>query len=179
VRRRELRVEAAASSTDSQGLSQAEIAAVCERHGNRPDALIEILHEIQERAGWIDAQAPASIASALNLSRADVHGVVSFYHDFRREPPARVTLRLCRAEACQAVGCEALAAQLEERLGVQTGETRADRAVRLEAVYCLGNCALGPAALIEGELFGRASAEGLVREVETRCASGRGAEARS
>jgi formate dehydrogenase subunit gamma len=156
-------VEAAASSLESEALSEADVRSVCERHGNRPDALIEILHDLQERAGWIDAQAPAVIAHALNLSRAEVHGVVSFYHDFRREPPARSLVRLCRAEACQAVGSEELAAQLETELGVASGETRADRAVRLEAVYCLGNCALGPAALVNGELLGRASVATIAR----------------
>ena len=92
------------------------------------------------------------VAEALNLSRAEVHGVVSFYHDFRATPPGRTVVKLCRAEACQAVGSEALAAAVERRLGVATGETTPDGRVTLEAAYCLGNCACGPAGLTDGNL---------------------------
>ncbi|MCC7427803.1 MAG: formate dehydrogenase subunit gamma [Alphaproteobacteria bacterium] len=128
-------------------------------------ALLPILHAVQERTGHVDARAVPIIAEVLNLSRAEVHGVVSFYHDFRPAPPGRHVVRLCRAEACQAVGADALAAAAERALGVRTGETSADGAVTLEAVYCLGNCALGPAALVDGELHGRLSAARLAELV--------------
>jgi formate dehydrogenase subunit gamma len=128
--------------------------AVCARHGNRPDALIEIFHDIQGQLGCVPAGTLAAIAKALNLSRADVHGVLTFYHDFRDRPAGRHVVKLCRAEACQAVGCEALAARAEEVTGTKFGTTSADGRVTLEAVYCLGNCALGPAALVDGEVHG-------------------------
>ncbi len=129
--------------------------AICGRHNNKPDALLEILHEAQEFDGYLGDQALRTIAEALNISRAEIHGVVSFYHDYRREPPARHVIKLCRAEACQAVGSEALAAHAEEKWKTPTGGISADQKIGLEAVYCLGNCALGPAAMIDGELYGR------------------------
>lgn len=121
---------------------------ICAQHGNRPDALIEILHAVQAAHGFLGDEALKAIAHALNISRAEIYGVVTFYHDFRREPPPKHSIKLCRAEACQAVGSEALARHAEARL-----ETYAN--VSLEAAYCLGNCALGPAALIDGELHAR------------------------
>jgi formate dehydrogenase subunit gamma len=135
--------------------AEAETAvAVCAAHGNRPDALIEILHSIQARLGCIPATTLDAIARALNLSRAEVHGVVTFYHDFRDAPAGRHVVKLCRAEACQAVGCEALAAYAEQALGTRFGTTAADGGVTLEAVYCLGNCALGPSAMVDGDIHG-------------------------
>ena len=128
---------------------------VCRRHGNRPDALLEILHETQKAEGYLSDKALVTIADALNISRAEIHGVVSFYHDYRREPAPKHHIQLCRAEACQAVGSEELAAHAEKTLGVRTGEATADNNVGLSAVYCLGNCALGPAVMIDGELHGR------------------------
>ena len=95
------------------------------------------------------------VADVLNLTRAEVHGVVSFYHDFRRDPAGRHVVRLCRAEACQATGGEALAARAEAALGIATGATTADGRVTLEAVYCLGLCAVAPSAMIDGRLVGR------------------------
>lgn len=134
---------------------ESEIAvAACARFGNRPDALIEVFHEIQDRLGCVPAETLGDIAGALNLSRADVHGVLTFYHDFRDRPAGRHVVKLCRAEACQAVGCEALAAHAEALTGTKFGTTSADGKVTLEAVYCLGNCALGPAALVDGEVHG-------------------------
>jgi formate dehydrogenase subunit gamma len=125
----------------------------CADHGDRPDALIEILHAVQAQAGHVpDAVVPV-IAEALNLSRADVHGVLSFYHDFRRQPGAPHRLQLCRAEACQAMGCEDLA-----RLAGQAIEANGDDAVAVDKVYCLGNCALAPAAMLDGRLVGRLDA---------------------
>ena len=134
------------------------VGTVCATHGNRPAELIEILHEIQVRLGYVPEGATQALAGALNLSRAEVHGVISFYHDFHRAPPGRHIVRVCRAEACQAVGCEALAEHAEKSLGIAFGQSRDDGKARLEAVYCLGNCALGPAVMIDGELHGRVDA---------------------
>jgi len=121
-------------------------------HRHRPGATLPILHALQEAFGCVPTEAVPLVAEALNLSRAEVHGVVTFYHDFRSAPPGRTVVKLCRAEACQAVGCEELAAEVERRLGIKTGETTPDRRVTLEAIYCLGNCACGPSALIDGKL---------------------------
>ncbi len=137
----------------------ATVARICAAQGNRPDALIEILHELQAEIGCVPEAAVQPLASALNLSRAEVHGVISFYHDFHREPPGRHIIRVCRAEACQSVGCESLAKHAETSLGISFGQTRADGAATLEAVYCLGNCALGPAVMIDGDLHGRVDAK--------------------
>lgn len=135
-----------------------DVAAICRRHGDDPAMLLEILHDLQEAAGHVPPAALAEIARALNVSRAEVHGVVSFYHDFRTRPAGRLTVRLCRAEACQAVGALALIKRVLARRGVALGETDAD-GVTVEAVYCLGNCALGPAAMVDGRPVGRADAD--------------------
>jgi formate dehydrogenase subunit gamma len=119
-------------------------------HANLDGPLLPILHAVQQAFGCVPDAAVPIIAGALNLTRAEVHGVVSFYHDFRPAPPGAHVLRLCRAEACQAAGGDALAAQAEQRLGVAVGETTADGGVSLEAVYCLGLCASGPAAMLDG-----------------------------
>jgi len=120
--------------------------------------LLPILHEFTERFGFINNDAIVLIADVLNLTRAEVQGVVSFYHDFRREPAGRYVVKVCRAEACQSMGCEDLAARLESALGIKFGETTPDRRVTLEAVYCLGNCALSPAVMVNGQLRGRCDA---------------------
>jgi formate dehydrogenase subunit gamma len=124
-----------------------------------PGALLPILHALQEEFGYIDSAAIPLIADALNLSYADVHGVISFYHDFRHAPPGRHVLRICRAEACQSMGCEALVQHVENRLGIKVGETTSDGAVTVEPVYCLGNCALSPAVMLDGKPYGRVSAQ--------------------
>ena len=134
------------------------VRTVCNAHGNRPADLIEILHEIQTQVGYVPEGATQLLANALNLSRAEVHGVISFYHDFHREPPGSHIVRVCRAEACQAVGCESLAKHAETSLGAGFGKTQRNRKTTLEAVYCLGNCALGPSVMIDGELHGRVDA---------------------
>jgi len=126
-----------------------------------PGACIPILHALEDELGHVPAEAVGMVAEALNLSRAEVHGVVTFYHDFRASPPGRRVVKLCRAEACQSVGVEALAAELSRALGIDFGQTTADGAVTLETVYCLGNCACGPAALVDGELHGRLNARRL------------------
>lgn len=117
--------------------------------------LLPILHAVNDRLGHVDERAIPVIAEVLNLSRAEVHGVVSFYHDFRRQPAGRHVLKVCRAEACQSMGCERLVERLEDELGVEMGGTTPDGRVTLEAVYCLGNCALSPAVMLDGELHGR------------------------
>lgn len=122
-----------------------------------PGALIPILHALQEEFGYLDPAAVPLIADALNLSKADVHGVISFYHDFRNTPPGRHVLRICRAEACQSMGCDSLIGHVENRLGIKLGETTADRSFTVEAVYCLGNCALSPSAMLDGKPYGRVS----------------------
>ena len=122
---------------------------------HQPGALMPILRRIQDEIGWVPPESIPLIAHELNLSRAEVHGVASFYHDFRHEPPGRNVVRLCRAESCQAMGAVALADHVRKRLGVDFGATSADGSFSLEAVYCLGNCACSPAAVINGELMGR------------------------
>jgi formate dehydrogenase subunit gamma len=118
-------------------------------------ATLPLLHAIQEEFGFVPEGVVPMIAEALNLSRAEVHGVVTFYHDFRRMPPGRHVLKLCRAEACQSMGGDALAAHAQARLHVGWGETSADGAATLEPVFCLGLCACAPAAMIDGRVVGR------------------------
>lgn len=119
--------------------------------------LLPILHTLTERFGHINNEAIVMVADVLNLTRAEVQGVVSFYHDFRREPAGRHVIKVCRAEACQSMGAEDLAARLERALGVSFGGTTKDRRVTLETVYCLGNCGLSPNVMIDGEVYGRAN----------------------
>lgn len=123
-----------------------------------PGATLPILHALQDRFGYVDADAIPLIAGALNLSRAEVVGVLHFYHDFRQQPPGRHVLRVCLAEACQSMGSAGLVDQLRQRLGIDVGETTPDGAVTLEPVYCLGNCALSPAVMLDGRLVGRVDA---------------------
>jgi formate dehydrogenase subunit gamma len=131
------------------------ILELIERHRTQPGPLLLVLHAIQDEWGHIPAEAPALIAASLNLSRAEVHGVISFYHHFRRSPPGRHVLQLCRAEACQSMHAQRLAAHAFERLGIGFHETSADGRFSLEPVYCLGNCACAPALMIDGQLYGR------------------------
>jgi formate dehydrogenase subunit gamma len=124
-----------------------------------PGALLPILHALQDEFGYVDKAAIPLIASALNLSHAEVHGVLSFYHDFRRAPAGRHVLQMCRAEACQSMGCESVIRHVEDRLGVRLGETTEDRSFTVEPVFCLGNCALSPAVMLDGKLYGRVSSD--------------------
>ena len=124
-----------------------------------PGALLPILHALQDEFGYVDKAAVPLIADALNLSHAEVHGVISFYHDFRLTPPGRHVLKMCRAEACQSMGCESTIRHVQDRLGVKLGETTEDRSFTVEPVYCLGNCALSPAVMLDGKLYGRVSSE--------------------
>jgi formate dehydrogenase subunit gamma len=147
-----------------------EVAQVLIReHVQLDGALLPILHALQEEFGYIDEAAEPLIAAALNRSRAEIHGVVTFYHDFRRAPAGRHVLKLCRAEACQAAGGDALAGRAQERLGLALGETAADGSVTLEPIYCLGLCAVAPSAMIDGRVVGRLDAQrldALLAEVE-------------
>ena len=129
------------------------------RYGNRPDALLEILHDLQEQLGFIPEAALPALAKSLNLSRAEVHGVVTFYHDYRREPAGRHVIKVCRAEACQSMGANELVAMIERYLKVKLGQTTADGAITVEAAYCLGNCALSPAVMVDEKLVGRVDAQ--------------------
>ena len=135
-----------------------DIRALARARAALPGALLPVLHAIQERFGHVPGVAVAIVADVLNLSRADVHGVVSFYHDFRDAKPGRHVVKLCRAEACQAVGARGLERHATATLGVRFGETTADGAITLEPVYCLGNCAAGPSMMVDGEPVGRVDA---------------------
>lgn len=117
--------------------------------------MLPILHALQERFGYIDRDAVPLVADALNVSKAEVHGVITFYHDFRDAPAGRHVLKICRAEACQSMGCERLVDHLAAEHGLSIGETTPDGRLTIEAVYCLGNCALSPAAMLDGQLIGR------------------------
>jgi formate dehydrogenase subunit gamma len=126
---------------------------------DRPGPLIEVLHSVQAALGYVPPDAVPILAEALNLSRAEVHGVVTFYHFFRETPPGRHTLSICRAEACQSMGADYLVEHAKRRLGVDFHQTTADGTFSLEPVFCLGNCALSPAAMIDGRLYGRVTPE--------------------
>jgi formate dehydrogenase subunit gamma len=119
-----------------------------------PGAMLPILHDLQERFGYIDSAAIPLVAEALNVSKAETIGVVSFYHDFRPEPVDGAVLKLCRAESCQALGCEDLVDHLARAHGIEV-DGRASGSLTIETVYCLGHCALSPAALLDGEPIGR------------------------
>ncbi len=140
------------------GFDPAMVEAIASRLKERPGALMLILHEVQDRFGFVPRESVPIIARTLNLSRAEVHGVATFYHDFRHEPPGRNVIRLCRAESCQATGAVALADHVRSRLGIDFGKTTRDGAFTLEAVYCLGNCGCSPAMVLNDELFGRVDA---------------------
>lgn len=137
------------------------VAEIVAAHRDTPGALLPLLHAVQDALGHVPDDAVPSIARALNLSRAEVHGVITYYHFFRREAPGRRVVQVCRAEACQACGGEALLAHAERVLGCQRHETRADGAVTLEPVYCLGLCASSPAVQIDDRLHARVTPERL------------------
>lgn len=125
------------------------------RRRTTPGAALPILHDLQHQFGYIADDAVALLADALNISRAEALGVVSFYHDFRRSAVDGRVLKMCRAESCQAMGCEDLVAHLESRHGIVADDPKAGAALHVETVYCLGNCALSPAALLDGQPVGR------------------------
>ncbi len=139
------------------------------RHRHLEGATLPILHALQETFGCVPEAAVPLVAEALNLSRAEIHGTVTFYHDFRKQPPGRRVLKLCRAESCQAAGGDALAVRAEEKLGVAMGETTLDNRVTLEPVYCLGLCHSSPAAMLDKHVFGmldEAKLDALVKEAQ-------------
>jgi len=138
---------------------RAAVLGVVARLRDLPGALLPVLHGVQDALGYVPAGAVALIASELNLSRAEVHGVVTFYHWFRTEKPGKQVLQLCRAEACQALGAGALERHVKHKLGVDFHGTTADGRYTLEPVYCLGNCACGPSLMLDEELHGRVSVE--------------------
>lgn len=139
----------------------AQALGIIGAHRHLDGAMLPILHALQHAFGYIDRQCVPDIASALNVSKAEVHGVITFYHDFRAAPAGRHVLKLCRAEACQAMGCEKLVDRLAQTHRLAPGETSKDGGVTIESAYCLGNCALAPAALLDGELIGRLDADQL------------------
>lgn len=124
--------------------------------------LLPALHRLQDKFGYIPDHTIIELAKIHGVSRAEVIGVIDFYHDFHRVSPGRQRLQICRAESCQAMGADALVTQACEHLGIELGATTSDGAVTLEAVYCLGNCACSPALMLDGELHGRVSTEQLV-----------------
>ncbi len=128
-------------------------------HERRPERLVQMLVAFVRRFGYVPDEATALLADELNLSRADVHGVISYYHDFRRERPGRHVLKICQAEACRAVGAASLGDEIQSVSGLAIGESNA--ALTVEAVYCLGNCALGPAAMLDGRPLARVNREQL------------------
>ena len=139
--------------------NSAAIEEIVRHHAQRPGALLPVLHAIQDSLGYVPEDAVPVIAKALNLSRAEVHGVISFYHFFRTSAPGKKTLFVCRAEACQAMGARELEAHVKEKLKIGYHETTADGRFSLEPVYCLGNCACSPAVMIDETVHGRVTAE--------------------
>ena len=142
---------------------------IIQAHKHLDGAAIPVLQALQDEFGYIDDACIPLVAHELQLSRAEVVGVVHFYHDFHTEPPRRHILQVCRAEACQSMGCERLVQHIEQRLGVSMGETTDGGEVTLEAVYCLGNCALSPAVMLDGELHGWVSNDKLDALMTARC----------
>jgi formate dehydrogenase subunit gamma len=133
----------------------ATIQALIDAHRDQAGALLPILHAIQDQLGYIPNDATPLLAKSLNLSRAEVHGVISFYHHFRSSPPGKHTLQICRAESCQAMGSRDLEAHVKTALGIDFHETTADGAISLEPVYCLGNCACSPSVRVGDDVQGR------------------------
>lgn len=142
------------------------IREIASAHLGKEGPLLPILHDIQAVFAYVPTQTAAVLADVLNLGRAEVHGVITFYHDFRASPAGRHIIKLCRAEACQAMGANALAQTLQRELGIGWGETTPDGAVTLEPVFCLGLCACAPAAMVDGKLRGRATAPGLLDDLK-------------
>jgi formate dehydrogenase subunit gamma len=148
-----------ARETALDGADAMRINVIVAAHRHQPGALLPILHAVQNALGFIPGAAVPLIADALDQTRAEVHGVISFYHHFRSQPPGRHIVQVCRAEACQAVGARALEAHARQTLGIDFHETSTDGTITLEAVYCLGNCACGPSLRIDDDIIGRVSNE--------------------
>jgi len=141
----------------TEALDKQAAAEIIANYESRPEMLVQILHGFIARFGWITEDAIRQLADALNLSRAEVHGVVSFYHDFRTTPPGKHVIKICQAEACQAMGSRELSVHATGSLGVDMHSSNAE--VTLEPVYCLGNCACSPAVMVDGKTYGRVSAD--------------------
>ena len=141
----------------ANGYDNDAVGQVVDGFGARPEMLVQILQGVMQQIGYIPEGVIQQLADALNLSRADVHGVVSFYHDFRRTPPGNHVVKVCQAEACQAMGSRHLTAHAEKALGIDMHESNDE--VTLEPVYCLGNCACSPAVMIDDKTYGRVSNE--------------------
>ncbi|WP_417531442.1 formate dehydrogenase subunit gamma [Marinobacter lipolyticus] len=154
------------TATDVQHMVRQIIADL--KH--KPGALMPILHAIQGELGYVPNDTVPTIAEGLNITRADVHGVISFYHDFRATAPGRHTIHICRAEACQARGCRTLERHAQQALGVDYHQTTQDGDITLEAAYCLGNCATGPSIRIGDDIHGRvtpARFDALIDQLQT------------
>jgi formate dehydrogenase subunit gamma len=149
------------TSSDASVVVWSDTAAeqVIDAHRDVAGPILPTLQALQEQFGYVDPRAVPLVAEALNVSRAEVHGVLTFYHDLHTTPPAAVTVRICTAEACQARGSRQLVAGVEQRLGTATGGRSTDGRVDLEQVFCLGNCALGPSAVVDGKVHGRLDAD--------------------
>jgi formate dehydrogenase subunit gamma len=147
--------------------SEDRAQAIIASHAGEEGATLPILHDLQATFGFVPAEAVPLVAHALNLTRAEVHGVVTFYHEYRRHPPGRHILHLCRAEACQSLGCDSLAGHVRSRLNIDWHGTTSDGAVTLEPVFCLGLCAIGPAALLDGQPLARLDATRIDTALET------------
>ncbi|BAK76941.1 formate dehydrogenase, gamma subunit [Pseudogulbenkiania sp. NH8B] len=149
--------------TTEQDLAHASLQAILQTHQNQPGALLPILHDVQDTLGFIPDWAVADIAKALSQSRAEVHGVITFYHHFRTTPPAQHTLQICQAEACQARGSRELTAHAEQVLGCSLHGRSADQSIGLEPVYCLGLCSTGPNIQLNDKMASRVDAAKLDR----------------
>jgi formate dehydrogenase subunit gamma len=144
---------------NDQAFDSERVSGIIAELKTKPGALLPILHAIQDALGYVPPDSVPLIADELNLSRAEVHGVISFYHYFRSTPPGRHTVYICRAEACQAMGSEALEAHAKAALGIDYHENTCDGAITLEPVYCLGNCACSPSIMVDKKVHGRVSPE--------------------
>lgn len=145
------------------------VSSHIESHQAMAGGLLPLLHAIQDDLGYVPQESYALISRALNLSVAEIHGVVSFYHHFRTQPPGRHILHLCRAESCQAMGCQSLETHIKQQLGIDFHETSSDGAITLEPIYCLGNCALSPAVMLDERVHGRMN----VAEIDALLAAAR------
>lgn len=149
-------------ATPTPALSKEQLKAVDDilaRLKDEPGPLFPILHAIQDELGWVPDETVPAIARALNRSRAEIHGVITFYHHFRRHPVGKHMVQVCRAEACQSMGCQDLEAHAKKTLGIDYHGTTADGQISLEAVYCLGNCALSPSIRVNDDIVGKVSKE--------------------
>jgi len=154
--------------TPALDLADDDILAVIMPYQDLPGALLPMLHALQDRFGHVPGQAVPVLAKTLNLSRAEVHGVITYYHHFRDHPGGRHTIRVCRAEACQAVGADELAAHIKKSLACDFHQTSADGHFSLEPAYCLGQCAIGPSLLIDDDIFARVTPARLDRLLQQK-----------